>query len=71
MVSGALYALLQVTGQDVYDIVDMFRILINEVGVGLFAIGMLIGVFKDATLHNYIRMAMVIAMALVLIFIHY
>lgn len=71
MVAGALYALLQVTGSDVYEIVNLFRILINEVGVGLLAIGMLIGAFKDQSLHNHVRMAMVIAMALVLIFIHY
>ncbi len=72
IISGILYSLLILLtpGDDFYDVVSLLRILINEVAVGLFAIGMLIGVFKDQSLHNYVKMAMIIAMALALIFIH-
>jgi hypothetical protein len=72
LVAGILLGVRQIlSGGTLYDISEMLRIMINEVGAGLFALGMLIGAFKDRELNIYFKVAMIIAMALVLAFVHY
>lgn len=69
MVSGGILALLYVMNSGA-DIVMMLGIIINEVGVGLLALGLIMGAMKDDSLHHITRLAMIIGMAVVVAYLH-
>jgi len=69
MVSGVLFSLLYVLN-DGQDVVAMLGVIVNEVGLGLMAIGLVMGAFKDASLHHHTRVAMLIAMGITIAYVH-
>ena len=70
MVSGVLISLILVMTSD-QDIVMMLGIILNEVGLGIMSIGLTMGALKDENLHQHTRVAMFLAMGLVIAFVHF
>ena len=72
MASGVIYGLLYLNGiTDGRDVLDMLRIVLNEVGMGLMAIGLVMGALKDESLNQYLRFGLILAMAIVVAYVHF
>ena len=56
---------------DTHDVINMLGLAINEVGLGILSLGLVMGAFKDESLHHWIRVSMIIAMAFILAYVHY
>lgn len=69
MVSGILFSLIYVLN-DGQDVVLMLGVIVNEVGLGLMAIGLVMGALKDESLHSHTRVAMLISTAIIIAYVH-
>lgn len=71
MVSGVLFGLIYILDNaDALDVVRMLGVIVNEVGLGIMAIGLVMGAFKDTNLHHHTRVAMLIAMGITIAYVH-
>lgn len=57
--------------QDTDEVIYMVGLALNEVGLGILSLGLVMGAFKDENLHHWIRVAMIIAMAFLVAYVHY
>jgi len=69
MVSGILFSLIYVLN-DGQDVVAMLGVIVNEIGLGLMAIGLVMGALKDEALHHNTRVAMLISMGIMIAYVH-
>lgn len=72
LISGVIFSMNYVSDdQDTDEVIYMVGLALNEVGLGILSLGLVMGAFKDENLHHWIRVAMIIAMAFLVAYVHY
>jgi cell division protein FtsW (lipid II flippase) len=72
LISGIIFSLSYTADDsDTDETIYMLGLALNEVGLGVLAFGLVMGAFKDENLHHWVRVAMIVAMAFLIAYVHY